>query len=96
MYVVYALRSVSTDQIYIGQTNDIDRRLKEHNSGLVKSTKNRMPWELIAMQEVREKSEARWIERTLKNSHEKRNRWLQGYEFDLTQKIKCRASRSES
>ena len=77
MYVVYALKSLSTDQIYIGQTNAIERRLKEHNSGIVKSTKNRMPWELIAIQEVRARSEARWIERSLKNSHEKRNRWVE-------------------
>jgi len=98
MYVVYALKSLSTAQIYIGQTNAIERRLKEHNSGVVRSTKMKMPWQLIAIQEVGNRSEARWIERSLKNSHEKRNRWLQEFGLALTQKRNggYRASRSES
>jgi len=33
--------------LYIGQTNDLKRRLIEHNSGSNFSTKNRRPFELI-------------------------------------------------
>jgi len=38
MYFVYILRT-SSDTLYIGQTNNIDRRLKEHSDKSSKSAK---------------------------------------------------------
>ncbi|MBL7014472.1 MAG: GIY-YIG nuclease family protein, partial [Candidatus Marinimicrobia bacterium] len=32
-YFVYVLYSESSDQYYVGHTEDIDRRLNQHNSG---------------------------------------------------------------
>ena len=32
---------------YVGQTADIDKRLKRHNRGIVPSTKSGTPWELV-------------------------------------------------
>ena len=43
---VYIIKSVKNSRYYIGSTIDIDRRLKEHNSGKVFSTKGNIPWEL--------------------------------------------------
>ena len=42
-YFVYILRT-SSDTLYIGQTNNLEKRLKEHKN---KSTKSATPWELI-------------------------------------------------
>ncbi|MEW6194660.1 MAG: GIY-YIG nuclease family protein [Bacteroidota bacterium] len=39
MYTVYILLSEKDHKRYIGFTDNLERRLSEHNSGLVKSTK---------------------------------------------------------
>lgn len=43
MYAVYFLYSQKTKNVYVGCTNNLDKRLKQHQKGLVKSTKNRRP-----------------------------------------------------
>ncbi|MHB1686248.1 MAG: GIY-YIG nuclease family protein [Ignavibacteriaceae bacterium] len=58
MYYVYILLSQKDDHRYIGYTKDLGRRLSEHNSGLVKSTKNRKPLKLVYFEEYEEKSTA--------------------------------------
>jgi len=95
MFTVYAIKSLSSDRIYIGQTNDIQRRLKEHNDGFVRSTKMSRPWELIAIQEINNRNEARWAEKRLKNSHENRFRWIEEHRLKVREGC-FRASRSES
>jgi putative endonuclease len=77
MYYVYALESLLKKRIYIGQTKDLNRRLRYHNNGLVKSTSKDKPWKLIAFQKVESASEARWVERNLKKSRGKRIRWIE-------------------
>ncbi len=47
MYIVYILFSEKDKKRYVGCTSNINRRLDEHNSGLVTSTKNRRPLNLI-------------------------------------------------
>ena len=47
MYYVYALKGLKDKKLYVGHTNDLIERLKEHNTGLVKSTKFRKPFKLI-------------------------------------------------
>jgi len=47
MYYVYVLLSLKDKKFYIGFTNDLKKRLKEHNSGNNISTKSRLPLELI-------------------------------------------------
>jgi putative endonuclease len=47
MHYVYLLFSAKDSKFYTGTTNDLKRRLKEHNSGNVKSTRNRRPLQLI-------------------------------------------------
>ena len=47
MYYVYVLKSGKDDKIYTGHTNNLVERLKEHNTGLVKATKNRRPLRLL-------------------------------------------------
>jgi len=53
--------------LYTGSTNDIARRLTEHNSGKVDSTKNRTSFSLEAYFAVKDKSRAIELERYLKS-----------------------------
>ncbi len=43
MYIVYILYSQSTSKYYTGQTDNLENRLKRHNSGLSLSTKSGKP-----------------------------------------------------
>jgi putative endonuclease len=74
--VVYAIQSLVSGRIYIGQTEDIERRLKEHNSGKVGSTSDGKPWTLLKTELFASRSEARWAERQLKMSRGRREKWL--------------------
>lgn len=47
MFYVYVLRSKKDGQLYVGATGDLKRRVEDHNSGKVDSTKNRGPFVLI-------------------------------------------------
>ena len=44
MFFVYILQSNTTNRFYIGSTNNLIRRFHQHQSGQVKSTRNRGPW----------------------------------------------------
>ncbi|MGD1007952.1 MAG: GIY-YIG nuclease family protein [Ignavibacteriaceae bacterium] len=58
MYFTYILKSRDSDHFYIGHTANIEKRLLEHNSGRVKSTKKYLPWQIIYYEPVNTKSEA--------------------------------------
>jgi putative endonuclease len=51
-YFVYILESETDGRHYKGQTSDIDKRVKEHNSGKTKSTKGYMPWKLVYFENI--------------------------------------------
>ena len=63
---VYILKSLKNNTYYIGSTNDIDRRLKEHSSGRSKYTREILPIELVFIQEFQTLKQARKIELKLK------------------------------
>jgi len=63
--VVYILKNADNGY-YVGSTNNIDRRLFEHNSNTVIATKGRGPWLLVFIQEVETTQQARKIEYRLK------------------------------
>lgn len=46
-YFVYAISSLKDHRIYVGMSANIDKRVLEHNSGKVFSTKGFRPWVLI-------------------------------------------------
>jgi putative endonuclease len=49
MYYVYLLESVHTPQEhYLGHTDDLRRRLKEHNEGRSPHTAKHRPWNLVS------------------------------------------------
>jgi len=43
-FFIYAIVSQVDGRIYVGMSQDVDRRLAEHNAGKVKSTKGFIPW----------------------------------------------------
>ena len=67
MYFVYVLKSINSDKFYIGHTNDINKRLVEHNTGLSDYTSKYMPWELIYHEAYQTRSLAMRREKSLKN-----------------------------
>ena len=58
MFYTYILYSHKTKSVYVGQTNDIERRMREHYSGKVFSTKNKFPISLIHLEKFTTRSEA--------------------------------------
>ncbi|MBU3942720.1 GIY-YIG nuclease family protein [Patescibacteria group bacterium] len=58
MYYIYVIKSQKDDKFYIGQTNNVERRLIRHNKGMVKSTKNRRPFCLVFQEEFGTRKEA--------------------------------------
>ncbi len=67
MYTVYAIRSKVDGRIYVGFTDNPERRIKEHNSGKTKSTKGYVPWELFYTETALSRTEARSREMYLKS-----------------------------
>ena len=47
MYYTYVLRSTKDRKFYTGFTTDVSKRLEEHNTGKVESTRLRIPFELL-------------------------------------------------
>jgi putative endonuclease len=65
MYYVYILQN-SEGKFYKGYTADLKKRIKEHNSGKVKSTKNFKHWKLVYYEAFISKASARKEELFLK------------------------------
>ena len=66
MNYVYVLKSPVDEELYIGSTNDLKRRLKEHNNEKNFSTSWRGPFELIYYEAYKDLEDARERERSLK------------------------------
>jgi len=71
MFFVYILYSNTKEKFYIGQTNDIDDRIKRHNNGQSLSTKNGIPWKLIYTIVLSSRSEAVTLETKIKKAVQK-------------------------
>jgi putative endonuclease len=67
MYVVYLIESELDGSYYIGQTFDLEARIKRHNSGKNKYTSKKRPWRIKMWKEVDTRSEAVYYERRLKS-----------------------------
>ncbi len=67
-YYVYILQSIKYKKLYIGYTEDLKKRFKEHNRGLNTSTKPFLPWQLIHYEAYRHDKDATRREKYLKTS----------------------------
>ncbi len=66
MYYVYIIKSKKDNSLYIGYSDNLKRRINEHNNKLSVSTKNKIPWELIYYEAYKSKSDAKYREYNLK------------------------------
>ena len=65
MFYVYLLCSINSDDIYIGFTTNLERRLSEHNAGKNVSTKKHQ-WRMAYYEAYASESDARDRETKLK------------------------------
>ncbi|MCW8849188.1 MAG: GIY-YIG nuclease family protein [Melioribacteraceae bacterium] len=67
-YYVYAIKSLSRNYIYVGLTNNLERRISDHNKGYNRTTKPYSPFITIYTEEFNTRIEARNREKYLKSS----------------------------
>ena len=66
-YTVYVLSSLVAKKSYVGFTNDLERRIHEHNSGRSYFTKQYKPWKIIYTEIFDSLEKARKREKYLKS-----------------------------
>ncbi|MEO9483248.1 MAG: GIY-YIG nuclease family protein [Ekhidna sp.] len=67
VFFVYAIKSTSRNYIYVDLTNNLERRLSEHNEGRNRTTKPYRPFVLIHLEKFETRMEARNREKYLKS-----------------------------
>jgi len=67
MYFVYAITSLNRNYIYIGLTNDHQRRINQHQMGKEKTTAPYRPFAVIFTEQYETRIEARQREKYLKS-----------------------------
>ena len=67
MYFVYILYSDDFRRTYSGISDDVERRLEQHNGKQSKSTKAFVPWRIIHTEEFETRMEARKKEKYFKS-----------------------------
>ncbi len=65
-YFVYVLWSMSASRFYIGMSEDAEKRLVQHNTGISKWTARYAPWELMLVESYPNYTDARKRELLLK------------------------------
>jgi putative endonuclease len=58
MYFTYVLKSESDKKFYIGFTENLTKRLGDHNNGRVDSTRGRRPFELVYYEACKSREKA--------------------------------------
>ena len=64
-YYVYVIRNPH-GQLYIGSTDDLDRRIQQHQQGEARWTRHRGPWTLVSSEVFPSRANAMRRERHLK------------------------------
>ena len=67
MVYLYVIKSLIKNYRYVGITNDLEKRFKEHNSGHSKATKPFLPFKTIHTESYNTYTEARVREKFLKS-----------------------------
>jgi putative endonuclease len=67
IWCAYVLRSRKDGRLYTGSTNDLQRRLQEHDRGKNVYARNAGPFDLVYREECPSRLEARRRERYLKS-----------------------------
>ena len=72
IYYEYVLYSKTYDRLYIGQTNNIEDRIKRHNSGYEPATKVYRPWVILISFKYESREDAVKMEKYWKQSNNRR------------------------
>ncbi|QQS61537.1 MAG: GIY-YIG nuclease family protein [Candidatus Moraniibacteriota bacterium] len=83
MFYVYILKSKSQRYYYIGYTQDLRQRIKDHNQGKTRSLKSKIPIELVYYEAYNTKTQARKREYELKNNSYKKREIIERIESDI-------------
>ncbi len=67
MYYIYWMVDRKNKRTYVGYTDNLKRRMKEHRSGLTKSTKNFNDFEIHVLETVDDRQMAREREKYWKS-----------------------------
>jgi len=67
MYYTYAIKSRSKSYIYVGISDNTERRIAQHNRGLNRTTKPYKPFNTIILEEYSDRKQARKREKYLKS-----------------------------
>jgi putative endonuclease len=73
-FYTYILRSQKSGRYYIGHTENLQKRLFEHNNDRTDAIKGRGPWGLVYSEQFATRSEASQRERQMKRM--KSHAWL--------------------
>jgi putative endonuclease len=68
MIIVYVIQSIATGRLYVGQTEDLENRLYEHNLGKSKYASSFRPWRIIYTELFPDRAIARKREKYLKST----------------------------
>jgi len=68
MSSLYILKSLNHNKTYVGITDDLEKRLQEHNSGKSIYTSKFKPWKIIHYEKCENKEEARKREKYYKST----------------------------
>ncbi len=71
-YYTYVIKSVSSNYHYKGHCENLENRLKEHNSGKTKSNKAYLPFEICYFEEFATREEAIKREKYFKSASGRR------------------------
>ncbi len=66
MHFTFVLKSLKDKKLYIGLTNNLERRLKQHQNELCEATKNRIPFEIVYFEKFESRAEAYMREKFFK------------------------------
>ena len=67
MYYVYSMLSLTKNYIYVGISDNPERRIKQHNLGYNKTTKPYKPFSVLMIEKYKTRTEARVREKYLKS-----------------------------
>jgi putative endonuclease len=67
MFYIYAIESQFDKRIYVGLTEDVEKRVDQHNKGKTKSTKPYRPWTVKYIETALTRLDARKREKYLKS-----------------------------
>ncbi len=66
MYITYIIFSPSINKFYTGHTEDLERRLEEHNRGKTSFSVQGKPWQLVFSKALYSRGEAMKLEKFIK------------------------------